>query len=422
MKKSKLPAMLLALVASICLWVYAVTVVNPEDTLSVSGISIVFEGSSDLEKRGLMVTGGEDSRVSVKLKGTRSNLKELSNDTLVAVVNLSRITEAGEHDVSWSLEFPGSVASGDITTESRSGNIHLNISEIRERTLNVELDYTLSPADNYWTREELASLTPQTVTVKGPAEEVGSIDRVLVRPAERDAITETVEELLTPVYLDAEGNELTLSKYCTSSVENIELILPVYHSREIELRVAFQPGGGLTEADVDCRVSPSRITVTASDPAALTELPATIYIATVDLADYMGDSFPQVMMEEITAMLPEGVTNRSNRTTVDTVITLNTNIVMKEFTIPTDRIIRTDSNELLELEEGSIKITVRGRSVHMNALSADDIVVYADLSRNYDAQTGLVTLTVELPENSPLGVVMGPYTARVLPASVSRSS
>ena len=56
MKKSKIPAMLLALVASICLWVYAVTVVNPEDTSSISGIPIVFEGSSDLEKRGLMVT------------------------------------------------------------------------------------------------------------------------------------------------------------------------------------------------------------------------------------------------------------------------------------------------------------------------------------------------------------------------------
>ncbi len=413
MKKSKIPAMLLALVASICLWVYAVTVVNPEDTSTINGIPIVFEGSSDLEKRGLMVTGGENSRVSVKLKGTRADLKELDNDTLVAVVNLSRITEAGEHDVSWSLEFPGSVASGDISTESRSGNIHLNISQIRERSFELELDYTVSTAENYWTREELASLTPQSITVKGPAEEVSQIERVLVRPQQKEPALETLEELLTPVYLDAQGNELTLSGYCTVSAESVELVLPVYHSREVELKVAFENGGGLTEADLECRVSPSRITVTG-DPAALQELPSVIYIATVDLADYFDDGVPQIMMEEITQMLPEGTTNRSSRTTVDTVIEINTNIVMKEFTIPTDRIIRKDSNESLTLADDEIRITLRGRSVHMNALSADSIRLYADLSRDYDETSGLVRLTVELPENSPLGVVMGPYTARVI--------
>lgn len=413
MKKSKIPAMLLALVASICLWVYAVTVVNPEDTSTINGIPIVFEGSSDLEKRGLMVTGGENSRVSVKLKGTRADLKELDNDTLVAVVNLSRIMEAGEHDVSWSLEFPGSVASGDISTESRSGNIHLNISQIRERSFELELDYTVSTAENYWTREELASLTPQSITVKGPAEEVSQIERVLVRPQQKEPALETLEELLTPVYLDAQGNELTLSGYCTVSAESVELVLPVYHSREVELKVAFENGGGLTEADLECRVSPSRITVTG-DPAALQELPSVIYIATVDLADYFDDGVPQIMMEEITQMLPEGTTNRSSRTTVDTVIEINTNIVMKEFTIPTDRIIRKDSNESLTLADDEIRITLRGRSVHMNALSADSIRLYADLSRDYDETSGLVRLTVELPENSPLGVVMGPYTARVI--------
>lgn len=413
MKKNKIPAMLLALVASICLWVYAVTVVNPEDTSSIGGIPIVFEGTSDLEKRGLMVTGGENSRVSVKLKGTRADLKELNNDTLVAVVNLSRITEAGEHDVSWNLEYPGNVASGDISTESRSGNIRLTISEIRERSFDLELDYSVSLAENYWTREDLASLTPQSVTVKGPAEEVGLIAQVVVRPAQTEPATGTVEEVLTPVYLDAEGNELSLSSYCTVSAESVELVLPVYHSKEVELQVEFVPGGGLTAEDMDCRISPSRITVTG-DPEALEKVPDHLYIDRVELAAYIDEGVPQLMMEDISEMLPDGVTNRSTRTTVDTVIEINSNVITKEFTISTDQILRTDTLEELGLAEGEVKVTIRGRSVHMNALSAADIRVYADLSRNYDPETGLVTLTVELPEDSPLGVILGPYTAQVI--------
>ena len=351
--------------------------------------------------------------MSVKLKGTRADLKELSNDILVAVVNLSRITEAGEHDVSWSLEYPGNVASGDISTESRSGNIHLSISEIRERSFELELDYSVIAAEDHWTREDLASLTPQSVTVKGPAEEVGLIDKVVVRPQQTEPATDTVEEILTPVYLDAEGNEMTLSSYCTVSAESVELVLPVYHSKEVELQVEFVAGGGLTAEDVDCRISPSKITVTG-DPEALEKVPDRLYIDRVELASYIDEGVPQIMMEDINEMLPEGVTNRSTRTTVDTVLEISSTIVTKEFTIPMDQILRKDTLEGFGLAEGEVRITIRGRSVQMNALGTDDIKVYADLNRNYDPETGLVTLTVELPEGSPLGVILGPYTAQVI--------
>ena len=43
MQKSKILAFLLALVVSIVLWFYAVTVVNPDDTITISGISVQFE-------------------------------------------------------------------------------------------------------------------------------------------------------------------------------------------------------------------------------------------------------------------------------------------------------------------------------------------------------------------------------------------
>lgn len=419
MKKNKILAMLLALAASICLWVYAVTVINPDDTATIGGISLALEGTSDLEKRGLMVTGGENAKVGVKLKGTRADLKELNNDTLVAVVSLSRITEAGQHDVTWTLEYPGNVASGDISIESRSPGttISLTVSEIRERTFEIELDYPVTTAEGYWTQEALASLTPQSVTVKGPAEEVSLINQVVIRPAREEPVAETVEETLALIYLDADGNELTLSSYCTVSTESVELVQPVYNSKDVELKVQFKEGGGLTASDVDCRVSPSKITVTG-DPEVLAEVPDYLYITQVDLSTFTGDTIPQILMENVNEMLPDGVINRSGRTTVDTVIEIRDSIAVKEFTISTADITRTDNLEGLGLAEGEVVITVRGRTVNLNALKVSDIRIYADLSRNYDDETGLVTLTVELPENSPLGVILGPYTAQVIAVTV----
>ena len=42
MKKNKLPMFLLALGAAILVWLYDVTVVNPNDTSTISGIPVSF--------------------------------------------------------------------------------------------------------------------------------------------------------------------------------------------------------------------------------------------------------------------------------------------------------------------------------------------------------------------------------------------
>ena len=74
MQKSKILAFLLALVVSIVLWFYAVTVVNPDDTITISGISVQFEGTEALTSQGLMLTGGDSTKVSIKVSGRRSDL------------------------------------------------------------------------------------------------------------------------------------------------------------------------------------------------------------------------------------------------------------------------------------------------------------------------------------------------------------
>ena len=85
MQKSKILAFLLALVVSIVLWFYAVTVVNPDDTITISGISVQFEGTEALTSQGLMLTGGDSTKVSIKVSGRRSDLKELNNEMLLDI-------------------------------------------------------------------------------------------------------------------------------------------------------------------------------------------------------------------------------------------------------------------------------------------------------------------------------------------------
>ena len=55
MKKSKLITMAISLLAAICLWIYVVTVVNPEGTTTISNIPVTFSGAEVLrEDQGLV--------------------------------------------------------------------------------------------------------------------------------------------------------------------------------------------------------------------------------------------------------------------------------------------------------------------------------------------------------------------------------
>ena len=103
MQKSKILAFLLALVVSIVLWFYAVTVVNPDDTITISGISVQFEGTEALTSQGLMLPGGDSTKVSIKVSGRRSDLKELNNETVTAIADVTRIAASGSYQLSWSL-------------------------------------------------------------------------------------------------------------------------------------------------------------------------------------------------------------------------------------------------------------------------------------------------------------------------------
>ena len=132
MQKHKILAFLLALVVSVCLWFYAVTVVNPDDSTTISGIPVQFEGMDALTARGLMLTGGENTKVSVKMLARRSDLKELNNETVTAVADVSRISASGEYQLTWSIVLPETVATGDVSEiSSTPSRISVKVSEVK---------------------------------------------------------------------------------------------------------------------------------------------------------------------------------------------------------------------------------------------------------------------------------------------------
>ena len=374
MQKSKILAFLLALVVSIVLWFYAVTVVNPDDTITISGISVQFEGTEALTSQGLMLTGGDSTKVSIKVSGRRSDLKELNNETVTAIADVTRIAASGSYQLSWSVVWPSTVATGDISETSRApSRISVTVSDIKENPeVPIELEYTGEPKTGYMIDKSNLTLGTQSISVRGPAEEVNKIARAVV----------------------------------TSSADSVRVTIPILQYKDIKLNATLISGGGATSEDAEVTIEPSTLRVTGNT-AVLDAMADELTIRTIDLAQITGtETF------EVTPELPSGVTSRADSQTVKITVTLK-GLVTKEFTVPTANILRKEAPAGMTFADQNVKITVRGRASVMSTLRMEDLTVTADFSRHYDAAAKQVELEVALPANVSAGVIGGPYTVQV---------
>lgn len=405
MQKHKILAFLLALIVSIGLWVYAVTVVNPNDTTYIRGVKVRIVGASELANDNLMITGGENQTVNVEISGRRSDLKQLTSSSVEAIADVSNIDKAGTYEVSWTLDPPSTVASGDIKLVTASSNkITVKVSEVNDRPeIPVEVQYTGSLPDGYI--RDPAVLSQETISVVGPAEEVSKIAKAVVT-VNLDNATETQTQELSYTLLDEAGEALNLSSYVTCSAESIRVSVPISCFKQVKLRVDMTAGGGATQDDTVCIIKPDVITVkgTAESLENLDE----IVVKQIDLAAVEG-----TQIWTVTPDLPAGVTNLASDPTVEVRLSFR-GLVTKKFTIKCADIERLDENTDLEFGEQSVVIIVRGKAEAVNALSEEDIKITADMDADYDPNTRTVLLRIQLPTGSKAGVVKAPYTALVV--------
>ena len=119
--KNKIWSLLLSLVLAMGLWMYVITTVSPNSQEEISDVPVVFDGESWLlENRNLMITGGMDTTVDLKLSGNRSDLNKLNRSNITLKADLTRVYEAGETSLTYTPVWPNDVPSGAITIESRN--------------------------------------------------------------------------------------------------------------------------------------------------------------------------------------------------------------------------------------------------------------------------------------------------------------
>ena len=364
--KSKVLSILLSLVIAFTLWLYVITVVSPGSEETYYNIPVVFEGETVLtEDRGMMITSsGEAVTVNLKLSGNRTDLAKVNPGNITIKVDLSKVYDPGEHELSYSIVFPGDVPQGALTTESKyPETIKLTVEKRIKKPVEVQVNFTGSAAENFMADTENRLLDYPVINVTGPSSVVELIDHAKIDVDLTDRV-ESISENYRYTLCDVEGNPVDVAMV-TTDVAEVHLDVKIQRFKQIPLTMLLNYGGGALEDSVEVSIEPATISVSGGE--ALLEDLNEIQLGSLDLSTIVED-----VEGTYEIVLPEGITNLSERTEAQVKITF-VNLAIKEFEI--NNIKATNVPEGMEavLMNQVLKVRMRGPADLMEKLRAEDI-------------------------------------------------
>ena len=370
MTRSKLGALLLSFVIALGLWMYVRTYVNTDYEQTFYNIPVALEGKTRLGERQLMLLSEEEYVVDLKVHGSRQDVSKINSGNIQVVADLSDINEPGEHNLTYSISYPGDVPTGAVSAERDPDRVTLIVARRKTKEIPVQVNLEGDVPANYIKDNAAVELDHSVVEISGPESVVDQIDHAAIT-IDCEGRTETIYESYRYVLQDKKNTPVDAA-WITTNVSEVKVYLPVSMVKKIPLKVTLVDGGGATEDTTTVQIEPKEISVSGSETAlnALSEL----NLGTIDLSQITEDT---VMEFEIN--LPEGVNNVSNLPTAAVSISFP-KLATREFTVSEFEALNLAPGMTWEPLTKQLIITVRGLKSEIQRLGASDIIVQVDLA------------------------------------------
>ena len=405
--KSKLLMALLSLVIAFGLWLYVVTVVSPESEKTVYNIPVSLQSESILEERGLMVTTEDIPTVNLRLKGNRTDLDKVNSANITVSVDVSRVGEAGEHSLSYSIGFPGDVPNNAISTQKRTPDtVTITVEERTSKPVKVYVEVDKETvSEGFRVDTENAQLSAAEILLTGPKRVLDQVERatvfVDVTDKKESVNNERVSYTLVNVDNQPVDDTQVEDNLETPGIITVEK-LTIGQVKEISLVVDVVAGGGADESNTEVIMAPQTITVFGSTKL-LESLGDTITVGTVELG-----KIPENTQIKFPIQLPDGITCESGETEV-AVDVLFPQLSTKTLSITEISLTNQPTDMTAQIITKVLEVTVRGPSELIETIDETKLRVSADMK---DVPEGTQTLPVTITTTADYATVgaVGTYT------------
>lgn len=393
--------MLVSLLLAILIW--ALVVYGPSNTQEkvISGVPIsVTLNDYANQTLNLRITSGANETATVKVKGLRSVVSQLSAADIVITADTGNVIKEGTYTL------PLRAASnGDYTIQSVVGpdgnndTVTISCDVWREAffQLSVEMP-NLSVADeqSYQLGTPFVSssvISDGLVTLSGPRTDINRIDAVVAVISDEATLNESSVFSAKLEARDEQGNVIDTVSFVDAEDAVVSVTVPVLVYREVELKpdVSNVPAGYANSSSL-VTVSPSKLE--------LWGLPTEIddYIASVQ--EYLKVDFnhltPEDMNQDIYLSVKDGIRLVNGEDTLSVKVNI-ANVITKTFDVAIDEE-NFNANNVPEgytvtAKQTKLSVTLCGPSNELNAVKASDIKATVALAQE---STGLQTVQASI--------------------------
>ncbi len=408
--KKKLLYALLSLVIAFGVWMYVITVVSPESEETYYDVEVALINSTVLkEDKGLMLTTTEKPKVTLRLKGNRTDLNKLNKSDITLVADLAKINEPGQQSLTYTISFPGNFGDNAFEIISYSPDrITLDVVEWADKWVDVIVTPTGSPAADYIVAQDGITQDKDQIYIYGPKTIVDQIHHAKLDVSVAGK-TATVSVSQKPTMCDAEGKPVNATGV-TADVAEINASVQIQKVKTLQLTLNVTYGGGATKDNTKIDLSYASIKVAGSERL-LESLGDTLEIGTLNVAELKDDA------KEFTFVIPipDGVDNLSGVTEVTATVSFP-DLKTKKISLPvSSNMVYNMPSGMTVAELGTLRceVTFRGPTALINRLSEENVVIRIDLSGAALGE-GMYKAQIQItdPALSDIGVV-GTYNISI---------
>ena len=397
--KSNRVLAVLSLIVSFILWFNLSQVYNTVSTRDISGVPVTFRVSPSLAADGYEVIKNNDIKVDVTVSGKTAYIASLSASDVKVVANIT-----GQGVKTWTLD--GSDNRNFTVVEMSMSQVTV-MTDIFNR--DGEIFDVTAKANNVSAPEGLIADAPKVsdtefsqIKITGAQSVIDEIASVVCEAEVDQLLNESTEFEGSIVLFDHDGKTID-SSHVFLGFDKANITVPILMKKEVPVVATFvnAPKNNPIKATTDIA------SVVVKGPQKVIEELKSVELEPIDFADITPDAteFTQKII------MPETITSSDGITEVTVNLNLS-GLASRTITVTNDGFNPTNVSQGLTATMESFDVTVIGPSAELRRITADDILVTADLaSYNRGVHSG-VAVTVQVLNRDSLWVA-GKYTADI---------
>ena len=362
MLKNNRVVFILALIMAIALWAYVLGTVDPVRTVTLRDIPIRLLDQSELSDQDLVITSMDHEVINVTFTAKRSIANKIKTDDFTAVADLRGI-KLGDNMIKISVTRPSNITLESISSE------YLNITTEQYITAEKEIEATIINPTKEETEPTIIKMSEDKVSVSGATTAVNKVKKFV---AELDAgRMEPEPKSITAELkaLDANGEQV---EGVTLAFSNVTITAVLQSTREVPLEV---PVSGQDSGSVNRTIKVPLTVIIKGDDDSINAVEK-ITCETVDLSDYYESAEVHLI-----PLLPDGVELSEDSVNPMAQVTVyNAGTVTLDFNENDINVTGIGSGRSARIANVNLKITVKGRSTVINALTKENFILSADVT------------------------------------------